>query len=74
MFVVWCRLAFAVLGLYYFWVTLGPLSRGSAAVGLAALVGMALACDLPVRSFVRAVCHAYAPASMGTLLYPVCHE
>ena len=43
-----CRLAHLCLTSYYYWVNMGPLTRGSAAVGLAVLVGSSLACNLPV--------------------------
>ena len=43
------KLAHIVLGLYFYWTNMGPLTRGSAAVGLCVLVGLAIACDLPVR-------------------------
>jgi hypothetical protein len=39
-----------VLSLYYYWLNLGPLTRGSSAVGFAVLVGSSLALDLPVRA------------------------
>lgn len=42
------KLAHLVLASYYYWVNMGPLSRGSAAVGLCVLVGMSLACGLPI--------------------------
>lgn len=42
------RLAHAVLASYFYWTNMGPLTRGSAAVGLCVLVGMSLACKLPV--------------------------
>jgi len=39
-----------VLSLYYYWLNLGPLTRGSSAVGFAVLVGSSLALDLPVHA------------------------
>ena len=36
------------MAMYYYWLNLGPLTRGSSATGLAVLVGTALAMDLPV--------------------------
>ncbi len=38
----------SILSLYFYWGNMAPLSRGTSATGLAVLVGLALACDLPV--------------------------
>lgn len=35
-----------IAAIYFYWINLGPLTRGTSAVGLAALVGMSLAADL----------------------------
>ena len=46
---VWLRSEVnTIMAMYYYWLNLGPLTRGSSATGLAVLVGTALAMDLPV--------------------------
>ena len=45
----WERLTHWVLAVFYYWVNFGPLTRGSAATGYAALFGMAAAAGLALR-------------------------
>jgi hypothetical protein len=51
------RAARIALSMHFYWVNMAPLSRGSAAVGFTTILGVALACDLPVRG-ATAVCLA----------------
>lgn len=43
------RVTELILSVFYFWVVMAPLTRGSAATGYAALFAMALAAQIPLR-------------------------